>query len=81
MICRRQAITAISAMAGLAIFVSSADAQECKNRGELDTLYCDNNKDLVADTPTDPSRWKDPNLPSITITLKYICSMSQVVNW
>jgi phosphonate transport system substrate-binding protein len=37
-----------------------AAAQECKNRGQLDTLYCDDNNDLVADTPTDPRKWKDP---------------------
>ena len=32
----------------------------CSNRGQLETLYCDANKDLVADAPTDPSKWKDP---------------------
>jgi phosphonate transport system substrate-binding protein len=53
-------LTALAAIAGLAIVASSADAQECKNRGQLDTLYCDNNNDLVADAPTDPRRWKDP---------------------
>ncbi len=39
---------------------SAATAQECRNRGQLDTLYCDDNNDLVADTPADPRRWKDP---------------------
>lgn len=39
---------------------SAALAQECRNRGQLDTLYCDDNNDLVADTPADPRRWKDP---------------------
>ena len=38
----------------------SATAQEYRNRGQLDTLYCDENNDLVADAPTDPKRWKDP---------------------
>ncbi|OYU49371.1 MAG: phosphonate ABC transporter substrate-binding protein [Rhizobiales bacterium PAR1] len=33
----------------------------CPNRGELDTLYCDANKDLVADAPTDPKKWRDPS--------------------
>ena len=32
----------------------------CSNRGQLDTTYCDANNDLVADTPTDPARLKDP---------------------
>jgi phosphonate transport system substrate-binding protein len=40
---------------------SAANAQECKNRGQLDTLYCDENDDLVADAPTDPRKWKDPS--------------------
>ncbi len=41
---------------------SSAMAQDsCPNRGELDTQYCDANKDLVADTPTDPAKLKNPS--------------------
>ncbi len=36
-------------------------AQEaCPNRGQLDTLYCDANNDLVADLPTEPRRLRDP---------------------
>ena len=35
----------------VAVFASSANAAECKNRGDLDTRYCDENGDLVADTP------------------------------
>jgi phosphonate transport system substrate-binding protein len=35
-------------------------AQECRSRGQLDTLYCDEDNDLVADAPTDPRKWKDP---------------------
>ena len=44
-------------------FTISAAAQDaaCKNRGDLDKRYCDNNGDLVADTPTDPSKWLDPD--------------------
>src|SRR6266850_2051549 len=38
----------------------SAAAQDCRNRGQLDTLYCDDNNDLVADAPTDQKKWKDP---------------------
>jgi phosphonate transport system substrate-binding protein len=33
----------------------------CQNRGQLDTLYCDADRDLVADTPTDPAKWRDPS--------------------
>ena len=57
---RRIALPALAAAAALATQTSIAASQECKNRGELDTLYCDNNNDLVADSPTDPSKWKDP---------------------
>ena len=53
---------AVAAIAGWNL-VGSADAQTdgCKNRGQLDTLYCDENNDLVADAPTDPKKWKDPS--------------------
>ena len=37
-----------------------AQADGCTNRGQLDTLYCDENNDLVADAPKDPKRWRDP---------------------
>jgi phosphonate transport system substrate-binding protein len=46
----------ISALCG-----SAAMAQDnCSNRGDLDPQYCDANKDLVADTPTDPAKLKNP---------------------
>lgn len=40
----------------------------CANRGDLDGQYCDANKDLVADTPTDPARQKTPNTLVFTYT-------------
>jgi phosphonate transport system substrate-binding protein len=40
---------------------TAAAADECKNRGQLDTLYCDENNDLVADVPSDPKKLKDPS--------------------
>jgi phosphonate transport system substrate-binding protein len=41
---------------------SAASAQDnCPHRGQLDTLYCDANKDLVADPPADKSKWRDPS--------------------
>ena len=46
--------------------VVAADA--CKNRGELDTLYCDENRDLVADLPVDPKKWKNPSTIVFTYT-------------
>ena len=47
-------------------FAVAADA--CKNRGELDTLYCDENRDLVADLPADPKKWKNPSTIVFTYT-------------
>jgi phosphonate transport system substrate-binding protein len=38
-----------------------AQAQQCENRGTLDARYCDANRDLLADTPTDASKQKDPD--------------------
>lgn len=34
---------------------------ECTNRGLLDTAYCDEDFDLVADLPADKSDWVDPS--------------------
>ncbi len=51
---------AVAALIGSIAASGSAAAQECTNRGQLDTLYCDENNDLVADAPTDPRKWKDP---------------------
>jgi phosphonate transport system substrate-binding protein len=47
-------VTLISAKA-----VSAQDT--CANRGQLDTLYCDADKDLVADAPTDVAKQRDPS--------------------
>jgi phosphonate transport system substrate-binding protein len=49
-------------------FAAGALAQECKNRGDLDNLYCDDNGDLVADTPKDPKKLKTPNTLVFTYT-------------
>ncbi|MDP7417871.1 MAG: PhnD/SsuA/transferrin family substrate-binding protein, partial [Desulfobacterales bacterium] len=42
-------------------FSTAVAAADCKNRGDLDTRYCDDNGDLVADTPRDPDQWLDPD--------------------
>ncbi len=45
-----------------AIFSTNALAQDtCANRGQLDTIYCDANNDMVADVPTDPAKQRDPS--------------------
>ena len=44
------------------VSANAAFAQDaCKNRGQLDTNYCDENNDLVADAPKDSKNWKDPS--------------------
>ena len=40
---------------------NSAMAAGCKNRGDLDSQFCDENNDYMADTPTDSSKWLDPD--------------------
>jgi phosphonate transport system substrate-binding protein len=51
-------ITILTLTLGLS---NPATAAECKNRGDLDLQYCDDNGDLLADTPTDASQWLDPD--------------------
>jgi phosphonate transport system substrate-binding protein len=45
----------------LAIGAINPASAACKNRGDLDVRYCDDNGDLVADTPTDSSKWVNPD--------------------
>lgn len=59
---RQAAFLAFAASAALAVWPGApASAQQaCSQRGELDDAYCDENGDLVADLPKDPTRLKDP---------------------
>lgn len=51
-----------TALAAVSLFAAAASAQDsCPHRGQLDTLYCDENRDLVADAPKDSARWRDPS--------------------
>jgi phosphonate transport system substrate-binding protein len=43
-------------------------ADACSSRGELDAMYCDANKDLVADVPGDSKKWKNPSTIVFTYT-------------
>jgi len=63
-----QAILRAAALAAALVLPFAATAQECKNRGDLDPLYCDDNGDLVADTPKDPKKLKTPNTLVFTYT-------------
>lgn len=58
----RAGAIALAMLASVGSFVSrQAAAQDtCSNRGQLDTLYCDTNNDLVADLPA-ANRQRDPS--------------------
>ena len=54
-------LSACAALAVAALFgVPAVAADACTNRGELDTMYCDANKDLVADVPDRPQEVEEP---------------------
>eukprot|EP01031_Cornospumella_fuschlensis_P043401 gene43401-53059_t len=40
---------------------AAAQPAACSHRGALDDAYCDENRDLVADAPTDPARLRNPS--------------------
>src|SRR5438128_9218840 len=53
-----------SGLIALALAVAAAAAmaaEPCAHRGKLDALYCDENRDLVADPPKDPSKLVSPD--------------------
>src|SRR3979490_3455790 len=53
----------------LGLAAGQALAQDsCSNRGDLDLLYCDENKDLVADAPKYPKKFKNPSPLVFTYT-------------
>ena len=59
---RRSWLIAIAAFSVFSLLSAPAAAIECKkDRGSLDLRYCDDNGDLVADTPTDPGQLLDPS--------------------
>jgi len=61
----RVGLSGLSVMfAGLAL----AQSDGCKNRGDLDAQYCDENKDLVADPPKDSRKFKIPGTLVFTYT-------------
>jgi phosphonate transport system substrate-binding protein len=60
--------TTVTTLALGANSVTWAQADTCSNRGELDANYCDANKDLVADAPTDPKKFKNPSTLVFTYT-------------
>ena len=63
-----QAIIRAAALAAALTLPFASSAQECKSRGDLDPMYCDENGDLVADTPKDAKKLKTPNTIVFTYT-------------
>lgn len=57
-------VTAALVLSGAAM----AQTDECKHRGDLDALYCDENKDLVADPPKDAKKFRIPSTLVFTYT-------------
>ena len=47
-------------LASTLFLATSSFAEDCP-RGDLDERFCDRDGDLVADAPTDPSQWLDPD--------------------
>lgn len=45
-----------------------AQADACKHRGDLDAQFCDENRDLVADAPKDPKKFRTPSTLVFTYT-------------
>ena len=57
---RKRAIAMALGIGALALGTSAARAQDCP-RNQLDNIYCDRDGDMVADTPTDATKLKDPS--------------------
>ncbi len=58
----------LASLFGASSSAAYAQADTCKHRGDLDTQYCDENKDLVADHPSDAKRFKNPGTLVFTYT-------------
>ena len=59
----------LAALLAASFGATPAHAQDaCANRGDLDAAYCDANRDLVADTPADPARQRNPGTIVFTFT-------------
>ena len=50
----------------IALACTPAWPDTCKHRGDLDPLYCDEDRDLTADPPTDPAKLRNP--PSLLLS-------------
>src|SRR6266850_1698617 len=59
---------ALATIAVLLLPLGAYAADACKHRGELDAMYCDDNNDMVADSPADSKKWKNPSTIVFTYT-------------
>lgn len=60
---------ALAAVAGVVFGSAPAfAADDCKNHGRLDSMYCDESGDLTADPPKDKKKWKNPSTLVFTYT-------------
>ena len=59
---RRLFVAGAAGFAVLALLLGAMGtaAAACTNRGDLDSRFCDEDGDLLADTPTDSGQWLDP---------------------
>jgi phosphonate transport system substrate-binding protein len=57
----RRPLSLLVVLAVLLGVVAPAVAQACAHRGDLDVLYCDEDRDLVADPPKDRSKLVSPD--------------------
>ncbi|MGF1695486.1 phosphate/phosphite/phosphonate ABC transporter substrate-binding protein [Vibrio lamellibrachiae] len=55
-------------LASSLLLPSLSYAETCSNHGVLDDKFCDENNDLVADTPKNPDEWRDPSTLVFTYT-------------
>ena len=65
---KKWAIALMTLLMTFTVVSLAVAADACKNRGELDKMYCDEDGDLTADTPKDKKQWKDPSTLVFTYT-------------
>ncbi len=58
---QRHLFAALALLGASALAAPAAAQGDCPHRGALDDAFCDANRDLVADVPTDPARIRDPS--------------------
>ncbi|MEW6335595.1 MAG: phosphate/phosphite/phosphonate ABC transporter substrate-binding protein [Thermodesulfobacteriota bacterium] len=58
--CRAGVAALVALFCFSAAAVAAGAAEPCKNRGDLDSRYCDDDGDLMADIPKDSGKWLNP---------------------